>query len=138
MAKKIGHGSQLWVDEASDTTYTQLSNVVKITPPPAARDDVDMTTLESTLQEFDPSDPPNWGELSFEIMWHPSQANSDIPDTLFAAKTAVNWKIVFPFSTAVNKVFSGWVKSLTPADLSSKDPIKRTIVVRLTSAITTS
>ena len=138
MAKQIGHGSELWVDHDADATFTQLANVLKITPPPATRDDVDMTTLESELMEFEPSDPPDFGELSCEIHWHPGQANSDIPDTLFAARTKCNWKIVFPFSTPVNKTFQGWVKSLTPADLASKEAIRRTIVIRLTSAITTS
>lgn len=138
MAKQIGHGAQLWVDDDDDATYTELGSIVKITPPAKTRDDVDMTTLDSDLMEYDPSDPPDVGELSVEIHWHPGQTNSEILDDLFDAKTKVNWKIVYPFATPVNHVFEGWVKSLTPADLASKESIRRTAVIRLTSPITQS
>lgn len=132
-AKNAGHGSQVWA-KFDDATYVQVANVKKITPAPWESEEVDITCLDDTAENTQGAQPPNYGELSFDYFWDPSDTNHDLLDTAHTARASHLWKVLFPLAAGdYEREMNGWVKSLTPADLTSKDPIMRTCVVRITS-----
>lgn len=138
IAKHIGHGTTINIDPASPigTSYTLLAQVKSVTPPPPSREEVDTTTLDSTVEDSLPSDPRNMGEVQLHLVWHPGDTNHEILDTAMNSRTNAAWKLTYPTSVAFKDVFSGYVKSLTPTALEGKNHIGRDVVIKLTSAIT--
>lgn len=134
--KDIGHLAILAVDHDSDATFTVCTQIKNIQPPEPSREDVDVTTLDDTVVKTLPSDPPDYGELSFDQVWHPGDTVHEHVETLFGARTICPWRITYPFSTAKTDTFSGWVKKISPMKLESKEAIKRTVTIRLTTEIT--
>lgn len=128
--KKIGHGTIL---KQGSTTLSQIRN---ITPPGGTREEVPATTFDSTVEETLPADPENCGELQFEQIWTKGETDHDLIDTAFNARTIDAYSIVYPWSTAKTATFSGWVKSMSPATLQSKEVMARTVVIKLTTTIT--
>lgn len=129
LQKRIGHGATL---SQGATAIGQLRN---ITLPAFSRDEVDTTTLDSTVGETLPADPENVGEVSFEMLWTSGDSAHELLDTDFAARTVSSYSISVPLSTPRVATFSAWVKSMTPAPLDSKSPIMRTVVLKLTTII---
>jgi len=129
--KKIGHGISI---KLGSTTITQIRN---LTPASISREDVDATTLDDTVGYNLPSDPEDPGEVSFDELWTSGDTNSELIDTDFNARTIATWSIVFSSWTQSRTAsFSAWVKSISPAQVSGRDAMSRTIVLRLTTVIT--
>jgi hypothetical protein len=132
-SKNIGHGTVLSRVTGGPTAIT---NVRSITPPAAFYDEVEATTLTDTVKYHMPGDPEDPGEVTMEMFWTPNDTNDELMDTDFAARTIASWKIVYASPISRTATFSAWVKSLTPAVLENNGVISRTIVFRLTTAIT--
>lgn len=130
--KTIGHG----------TTFsfggTTIARIRSITPPTKSREDVEATTLDSTIVDYHPSDPPDMGEVMLDLVWKPGETNDEILDTAFAAKTNGACVIGYPASVGVDDAFTAYVKTLAPAVVESKTIISRQVTLKLTSAITRS
>ena len=129
-SKNIGHGTLF---KRGATTITALRS---ITPPSLTREDVDATDLADGVQYNIPSDPEDPGEVTLEMFWTSGDTNDELLDTDFHARTITAWSIVYASPISRTATFSGWVKSLSPATVVSRDVIVRTIVIRLTTAIT--
>lgn len=134
--KKLGHKNVVKVDG------TAIACLRKFTPPEKARDEVDVTCLGDSIEEFLDADPPKAGMLKLELVWEPGAVNSDLLDTLFDAADADNRDAVFSiewraFAATAYKIdtFSGRILKLTPADVESKSVHTRTVEIRLTTAI---
>jgi len=138
--KTIANGILLKYDENGDgLSHTTIGEIMNLSPPTQSREDIDVTTTDSTGDAFLPSI-PNYGELSFDQVWEPNDTNHELIDTAFsnaATTTAYEWQIVYPVvAAAVTDEFTGYVKSIGPQTMGPKDSIKRTVVVTLTSGIT--
>lgn len=132
-SKNIGHGTTI---HRVTSGPTQITFVRSITPPAFTREDVNATDLDSTVQYNIPSDPEDPGEVTVEMYWTSGDTNDELWDTDFNARTIASWKIVYASPITRTATFSAWVKSLTPAVIESNSVISRTIVLRLTTAIT--
>lgn len=132
-SKNIGHGCSVARVTGGPTT---LGQVRSITPPAFSREDVNATTLDSTVAYNLPSDPEDPGELTIEMLWTSGDTNDELLDTDFAARTIASWKVVYPSPITRTATFDAWVKSLSPGVLVSNDVIMRTVTFRLTTVIT--
>ena len=134
--KQVGLGTLVKVDEDDNgTTHTTLTVVMDATPPPRTRQRVDQTSLDDTLA----TDAPGIEDKSdfvFTQYWHPGDTVHQHVDTLFGAKTIVEWQIVYPFGTPVTDEFEGWVASIEPQQIGVATMISRRVTVHRTSATT--
>jgi len=138
--KTIGNGILLKYDEDGNATaHTTIGEIINVTPPTISREDIDITTTDSTFDETIASI-PNYGEMSFDQVWDPNDTNHELIETGFdnaVAARLYQWQIVYPVvAAAVTDTFTGYVKSIGPQSIGPKDSIKRTVIVKLTSAIT--
>lgn len=132
-SKNTGHGTVLSRVTGGPTAITFVRN---ITPPALSREDVNATDLTSGVQYNIPSDPEDPGEVSMEMFWTSGDTNDELLDTDFGARTIASWKIVYASPISRTATFDAWVKSLTPGVLDGQNAVVRTVVFRLTSAIT--
>ena len=133
--KQVGLGTIVAVDHDADSTYTTLDNTVEVTPPGRSRQGVDDTTLSDTL-ETEAAGIEEQSEFTFLQFFHVGDTNHAIIDTLFSAKTKVNWKITYPYATAKTWTFEGWVKQLSVERVTRSGIISREVTVKRTGAIT--
>ena len=129
IAKHIGHGTTLSIGG------TPIAQVKTVTPPGISREEVDTTTLDSTVEDSLPSDPRNMGELQLHLVWHPGDTNHELLDTAFNARTISVYVLTYPSSVGKADTFSGYIKSLTPTALEGKNHLGRDVVIKLTTAI---
>lgn len=134
--KQIGLGTLVKVDENDDgTSHTTLTIVMDATPPPRTRVRVDQVSLDDLLA----TDAPGIEDKSdfvFNQYWHPGDTVHQHVDTLFGAKTIVEWQCVYPFGTPVTDEFEGWVAAMEPSTITHNGIISRRVTVHRTSAIT--
>jgi hypothetical protein len=131
----IGLGAIVKVDDDKDTTFTTVGCIPEFTPPGNEREEVEMTCLEDTLEDWqagiDKAD-----EFEFMQIWDPLDTNHKIIDTLYAAKTSVPWQCILPFGTPVTGAFEGYVSKIKPEKVEKNQPIRRTVTVRRKTGIT--
>jgi hypothetical protein len=130
-SKNIAHGIVTLARSGTAITFVR-----SIQPPSFTREEVDATTLDSTVAYHIPGDPEDPGEVTIEMVWTPGDTNDELFDTDFNAETITSWTITYGSPITRVATFSGWVKSLSPAQYESRTLITRTIVLRLTTAIT--
>lgn len=128
--KRVGHGALL------KRGNTQITQVRVITPPTLSREAIEATDLDSTYVYKVPSDPVDYGEITFETLWTPGETNDELIETDLLAGTVTSWSITFPLTTPRVATFSAWVQSSAPGPLESKDTIKRVVTLVLRSTIT--
>lgn len=131
-SKNIGHGATFARVTGGPTTIGQVR---MITPPTISREDVNATTLDDGVDYNLPSDPEDPGEVIIEQLWTSGEANDELIDTDFNARTIASWKVVYPAPITRTATFSAWVKSIAPAPLESRETVKRVVTFRLTTVI---
>lgn len=134
--KQIGLGTLVKVDEDdSGSTFTTCTVVMEVTPPARTRAKIDVTSLDDTLAT-NAAGIEEHSEFKFKQYWHPTDTQHASIDTLFGAKTAVIWNIVYPFASAITDSFEGWVSGMEPEAISPSGMITRTVTIQRTTAIT--
>ena len=137
--KTLGSGILLKYDENGDTaSHTTIGEIINITPNTISCEDVDVTTTDAAFMAFLPSEVDDNGEVTFEQVWHAGDTNHELVDTAFDNRDVAytyEWQIVYPYATPVTDEFTAYVKSIGPASIDAKSVIKRTVVLKLTSAI---
>jgi hypothetical protein len=129
--KKLGHGSVL------KQTATPIAQLKKIQIPGYDRGEVDATTLDSTIQDFLPGDPPEITPIDIDAIWVGGLASQELIETSVRAKTNDTYvAIVSGWSTARTFTFTGYVTMTKPADVVSKDPMGVSYRIRPTSVVT--
>ncbi len=133
--KRLGHKAVIKLDG------TAIGCVRGFTPPEKSRDEVEVTCLGDSVQEYLDADPPNAGMLKLDVVWEPGDINSQLIDTLFDDPDAEDREGAFTiewamFSPLVTDTFSGRVLKLTPTEVKQKDVIARSVEIRLTTPIT--
>jgi hypothetical protein len=130
-SKNIAHGIVTLARSGTAITFVR-----SIQPPSFTREEVDATTLDSTVAYHIPGDPEDPGEVTIEMVWTAGDTNDELFDADFSAETITSWTITYASPITRVATFSAWVKSLSPAQYESRSLITRTIVLRLTTAIT--
>lgn len=134
MARVLGLGTLNKVDDDdSGSTYTTLSLMVDITPPPRRRVRVDDTALEDTLST-DSMGIEDKSDYEFTHFYDPGATNDTIMVTLFGTKNQVLFQITY--SDAGTETFEGVVAELIPQPIKHNEHLMRKVVVHRKSAIT--
>jgi hypothetical protein len=134
MARVLGLGTLNKVDDDdSGSTYTTLSLMTSITPPPRRRVRVPGTALEDTLAT-EGAGIEDVSDYEFTHWYDPGATNDTIVGTLFGSKTAVLWQITY--ADAGTETFEGIVMAIEPQPVVSDQYLSRKVVVHRTGAIT--
>lgn len=134
--KQIGLGTLVKVDENDDgTSHTTVTIVMDATPPARKRARIGQTSLDDTLETF-AAGIESASEFQFTQYWHPTDTVHASLDTLFGAKTVVEFQVVYPFATPITDEFEGWVSDLEPQQISVDGMIMRRVTIQRNSAIT--
>ena len=130
--KKVAHGITLTLGAVT------IGQIIDITPPTLSiSTDVDVTTLDSTFEQFLPSRPYNVGEITLNIIWTPGGDVDEALDTALIAYTSTAAVITFAnLTTSKTWTASGYYKSIGPPALNGKTVMNRAITLKLTTAIT--
>jgi predicted secreted protein len=127
-------------DGATPEVFTSIAEVMDITPPPLARDDIEVTSQDSVsgYREFI----PGWrdgGEVKFNCNWLPTNATQDEATGLletFNDDDLHNWKIVLP-DTVKTISFAGFVTAFEP-DLPLEEQGQLSITIKVSGKPTLS
>src|SRR5690348_3298415 len=87
--KKLGHNTAF---KQGATTIGQMKT---IQPPGYVRDRVDVTTLDSTIADFVPGDPPEITTMTLSQIWVSGLTAHELLDTAVSAKTNDTYSIVY-------------------------------------------
>jgi hypothetical protein len=75
-SKKLGHGCTVSING------TAFGMVRKFKPNKVMRSKVETTTFDDAVEQFLDSDPPNVGEIEFEAVWDPDDADEATIDNI--------------------------------------------------------
>ncbi len=104
-------------DGATPEVFTAIAEITELTPPQMSRDDIDVTSHQSSdgYREFI-SGLRDGGEVSFKANWLPTNSTHDgttgILET-FNDDVNHNWKIILP-NTLITIAFSGFLTAFEP------------------------
>lgn len=131
----LGLGTVVKVDENDDgNSHTVVTLVVSATPPGREYELVDQSTLADTLATYLPGMEMH-SEFTFTQYWEPEDTQHASIDTLFEAKTVVEWQIVYS-NTSTTDEFEGFVSKLSPQTIEKNNIVSREVTVQRRSAIT--
>ncbi len=134
-SKYIGLGTVISVDVAGGSSFATIDLCVTGTPPARERELVDFTTLDATLQVYEPGIEKH-SEYSFDHVWDPDDTNQTALYTLFGSKAKANWKITYTDATPATWAFLGFVSKVEVQPIEHNKPLMRRITVQRTGAIT--
>ena len=129
--KKLGHNTTF---KQGATTIGQMKT---IQPLGYTREKIDVTTLDSTITDFIPGDPPELSEITLSQIWVSGLTAHELLDTAVSAKTNDTYSIVFNgWSTVRTATFTAYVMSVVPSQIESKNPYMRDVTLVPTSTVT--
>lgn len=112
------YGSLLQLgDGAVSEAFTSVAEITELTPPQMSRDDIDVTSHQSSdgYREFI-SGLRDGGEVSFKANWLPTNSTHDGTTGLletFNDNVNHNWKVILP-NTLITIAFSGFLTAFEP------------------------
>src|SRR5215510_14880395 len=119
--KKLGHNTTF---KQGATTIAQV-RTIKIAG--YDRDEVDVTTLDSTIMDFIPGDPPEITEVTIEYIWVNGLTSQELLQTSVQARTNDTYSIVVnSWSTARTATFTAYCTRVDPQEVASKNPMTNT------------
>lgn len=129
------YGSTLKLgDGAASEAFTSIAEIQDITPPPLSRDDIEVTSQDSSngYREFI----PGWrdgGEVEFKCNWLPTNTTQDETTGIlesFNDDVIHHWQIILP--GAIKTIsFSGFLTGFEP-DLPLEDKADLAVKIRVT------
>ena len=129
--KRLGHST---VFKQSVTTIAQIET---INIPGYSRGEVDVTTLDSTIMDFIPGDPPEITEVNLSGIWVSGLTSQELLQTAVATGTNDSYSIlVASWTTDRTATFSAYVTEVKSNEIASKNPMKFTARLRPTTVIT--
>ena len=117
-------------------SYVSVPEVNSITPPAPDREDIDVTSLDTSggyreyIQGFRTA-----GEFTFKGNFIPGNAVQASLITAFSSENTYGWKILLP-TAAVLCSFQGQVKSFKPSGMEPGQQLQFECTVKVTGAIT--
>lgn len=128
MSKRVGHRTKLY------RNAVLIGPVQNLTPNGISFDDVEVTDLESNAVETIPSDPPDFGTVSFDLFFSPNNAAHLSLELAAENRTITDtYTLTLPFSPTKSRSFTAWVQSITPNTHEGRTPMMRTVTLRVTS-----
>jgi len=140
-AAAMGAGAAFGIgDGATAETFTDLAEVISISPPSQSTDIIDVTHLKSTnrRREFlagfiDP------GDVSLELNHVPGSAADVAIQALEGLATTTNFRVTFPDGTSgsVTWIFAGLLQGYEP-NITPDDKMTANVTIKVTGATTVS
>jgi hypothetical protein len=129
--KKIGHNT------AFKQGATTIQQCTRIKIPGYDRGEVDVTSLDSTIQDFVVGDPPEITECTVDLIWVSGLTSQELIETSVRAKTNDTYSIVVSsWSTSRTFTFTAYATRTDPQDIQSKNPMAVQYRLRPTSVVT--
>lgn len=136
---RVGYKSKLAAGDGATPTevFTPIAEIVSIEPADATTEEVDFTNQDSVgwRKEFKPT----WidgGEVTAVCNYIPGDATQEAARDDRDAHTIRNWRILIcePVADVIDQhiTFQGFVKTYKLDTISPSDPMRLTIVVRVT------
>ncbi len=130
MAKQIGLGTLFQVgDGGGPEVFTTVAQVVDITPPAENLSSVETTDMEDTVKRKIGA-LVDYGQGQVQLAWDPSDTGQEGLRTDLRAKTARNFKMVFPAPANLTWSFTALVTNISPA-VPLEDKLTSTITLEL-------
>ena len=134
--RQIGLGTLVKVDENDDgSSHTTCTLVMSVNPPGRAYENVDVSAIDDTLMTYVPGQEQH-SEFTFRQQWDPGDTQHESIDTLFGAKTVVEWQVVYCGTGVATDEFEGYVSALSPEQITANAKIERTVTIQRKGAIT--
>lgn len=138
MAEKfVAKGTQLKISDMGGTpVFTAIPSAKNFDGPNMSSEEIDVTTHDSsgnyreTLPTF-----LDAGELSFDILFDPANAQHEALLDSFENKTLVDYKLIFQDTGNTEWDFSAFVKSFSPSN-GLEDASSASVTLRINGAIT--
>lgn len=135
MARHLGLGTILRVDADANSTYETITLVLSAKPPGREREEVDDTTLDSTLQTNSMGIEKH-SHYTFRIKDDGTDAVVVSLNTLFGSRAKVNWRIVWTYATSNTWTFEGVVQKLDYQTIEHNKHYELEVTVHRTGGIT--
>ena len=118
-------------DMATSPTFSEIAEIIELTPPNESRDDIDVSnTSSSNATKESIAGWKDSGEVSFKANWLPTNATQDKTTgirAVFESGANVNWQIILP-SSILTIAFLGHLTALeTELPLDAQGQISGTI-----------
>lgn len=135
MAKKTAHKSEFHLGA------TKLGNVRTIKPSTKSRPVVDVTDMDSTIEEMIDEDIITMGTVEVAFFFQPGDTQAELIDDLFDAAAAADreetFKIIYKnFATDITDTFDGFITQIEVDELAPKSAVGRKITIQPTTNIT--
>ena len=138
-AAAMGAGAAFGIgDGASSEVFTDLAEVISISPPSQATDMIDVTQLKSTdrLREFIAGfiDP---GDVSLELNHVPGSAADIAIQALEGLSATTNFRVTFPDGSggSVTWIFAGFLSGYEP-NITPDAAMTATVTIKVTGTTT--
>jgi hypothetical protein len=140
--KKLGHGCTVSINA------TAFAMVRKFKPHKISRTKTDTTTFDDEVEQFLDSDPPNVGEIEFEAVWDPEDAEEALIDNLIMDDDITGRVVTAVFRirkvgtgtppaastwTYTTITYTGRIEEVDPVEVDSKTLFARRIKIFLTA-----
>lgn len=129
--KRLGHNT------AFKQGATTIGLMKTIQPPGYDRGEVEVTTLDSTIMDFIPGNPPEITQITLNHIWVSGLTAQELLDTAVSAGTNDTYSIVYnSWTTVRTATFTAYCISVVPDSVESKNPYMRVVTLRPTSIVT--
>lgn len=132
MAIRRGKGSKLQLSISS--VYTDVAQLLKVTPPSMEMGTVETTEIDDTWREFTAT-LLDGGEVSATVNYDASLATHAQLWTEFQAGNAASWKVIIA-GNSHTFAFSGIITSLEFGELSAETVATLDLTIKLTGPVT--
>lgn len=135
--RRVGAGALVSVAAVTPGTFVDIGVTIDVTPPAQVKADIEVTGQQDTVAQAVPGI-EELSHFAFNEIW---DGVTNTIDTLYAANSKVDWKIIFqgPATGSTEDMsitFQGYVSKLEPATVGGKDAVLRGVTVTRTGAIT--
>jgi predicted secreted protein len=132
----IGTGVSLaYGNGASPDVFTEVEELVTLTPPPETRNEIDVSTHNAGVEEKILG-MKRTGQVQFTINYVPSKTSHAAIRTFYNANTERTWRIIYPDSPETELQFEARVQSFSVNELTTDAPIQAQCALTINGAIT--
>jgi len=115
---------------------TAVGEVLSIKPVSPTIDPIETTNLDSTAKEFIPSPVPDYGEITINGNFFPSNTGQAALRTAFTSKTTDTYIITFPSTVGATWTFTGFITGYDMGEADNENPLSFAVTVKITGAAT--
>jgi hypothetical protein len=137
MATIPAEGSKAYYS-SDGNTYTEITQLISVTPPSLEVPEVETTVLSDTAKSFRPGKITGPGEFAFRIMYDPAVASHTALATLVTTPANRYWKFEYndTLTNSATDTFQGFITGWEPGDAEDEANIEVDITVRINGATT--